>query len=262
MKLAILTIALDAMKFLPAQFYTFSKLPSAVDWTWYISEGRAEPVKDTGWCQKLAPRLSIDGTTQFLNALRNHPRVKVFQQQSWPGKAAMFAPMLECIKEPTVGLQVDVDELYSPETICKIVDMFWKSSLIQHARFDCFYHVGQNIITVTDNAYGHNPGEWYRAFRLQPGMRMLKHEPPQIEGIDDQNPAIGISRNETRQMGIHFTHMAYVYPEQVRGKEEYYGYRDALTHWHRLQNNKRWPVKLKDFLPWSDSRAMADLLFK
>jgi hypothetical protein len=261
-KIAFLTIALDAMNFLPTQFHTFSQLPQVIDWTWYVSEGRADNVGDTSWCKKLPGRLSRDGTTTYLNSLRGHPRVKVFRQQLWPGKVAMYEPMLADIREPCILLQVDADEFYTPEKIGKILDLFIRNPEIKCARFDCQYFVGPNIITVTDGAYGHNSGEWLRAFRFEPGMKMLSHEPPKIEGIDDGSPHLCFDRDATRQRGIWFAHFAYAYAQQVMDKEQYYGYKDALVHWYRLQNNTVWPTKLKQWLPWSDDRAMADLLYK
>lgn len=260
MKLSIVTIVLDGMKFLPTQFYTFSALRE-IDWTWYIAEGRAKNILDTSWCKDLAPRLSLDGTTAYLNFLKVHPRIKVLQQQSWLGKTSMFNALLEMIKQPCLLLQVDVDEIWTPEKITGIVDYFLGHPRTSHARFDCIYHVGPNIITVTDNAYGHNPGEWLRAWRFEPGMRFLSHEPPRLEDVNDADGGSGLNRNEARRRGLWFTHMAYVYPEQVQEKEQYYGYKDALQHWYRLQQNSSWPCALRSFFPWCDNRAHAHLLY-
>jgi hypothetical protein len=55
-----------------------------------------------------------------------------------------------------------------------------------------------------------------------------------------------------------FDHYAYAIENQVRFKERYYGYRDAVKHWRKLQSHPGpWPVKLKEFLPWVDDRVMA-----
>ena len=47
-----------------------------------------------------------------------------------------------------------------------------------------------------------------------------------------------------------FQHFAYVLPEQLSFKETYYGYRGALACWQRLQEQKQFPLFLRDFFPW------------
>lgn len=252
MKLYIVTIALDAMRFLPAQFYTFNRL-HGVDWTWLIAEGIADNVKDTAWCAKITPRLSMDGTTEFLNQIRQHPRVRVFQQQLWPGKTAMFNTMLDTLKEPGMLMQIDADEIWDAGSIMNHL-VGWPSARATGWRFSCRYFVGPNIVTVGKNCYGANPGEWLRAWTFEPGMKFKRHEPPELDGITS---VVDADSDST------FDHYAYVYPEQLLFKERYYKYPNALEQWLRLQHNTVWPVRrLKNFLSWVDDRVGADLVFK
>lgn len=253
MKLHILTIVLDGLPFLAHQLATFNRL--RLDWQWHIVEGTAMPVKDTAWCRPVAPRLSLDGTTNFLNDLKTHPRVVVHQRPRWEGKTEMCNTALAGMKEPGALFQVDVDELWTAPQVEFIYDLM---TVYDSATFFCRYFVGKNIVTVGENCYGNNPGEWLRAWKFIPGMFFLTHEPPRLSGISDRSR--NISREETRNMGLVFDHYAYAFATQVAFKEQYYGYTNALSQWKRLQTNTDWPVRLKYFLPWVDDRAQAQAL--
>ena len=54
------TIVLDGMPWLPMQLAMMQRLKC--DWLWAVAEGVADNVADTGWCKKIPPRLSNDGT--------------------------------------------------------------------------------------------------------------------------------------------------------------------------------------------------------
>lgn len=259
MKIKFLTICLDAMRFLPTQLITFNRLH--LDWEWLIVEGVAAPVKDTAWCKSIPPRLSKDGTTEFLDVLkRNHPRVKVFWRDLWHGKTEMCNFAIDAIKEPCLLLQVDADEFWTSEQIQDMVAACKANPDFNSGRFFCRYFLGPNIVAVGENCYGNNPGEWLRLFAFEPGMRFKTHEPPFLEGVSGKDEA-AFSREQTRAWGLVFDHQAYCWQEQLEFKQEYYGYENAVRHWQRLQANTVWPVKLKDYLPWTDDRAQADLLY-
>jgi hypothetical protein len=85
MKITFLTMALDAMPFITRHIEQFEKLK--LDWEWRIAEGVASPSHCTKWCAPMVPRLSLDGTTGYLEALTNwDPRVKLWQREQWNGK--------------------------------------------------------------------------------------------------------------------------------------------------------------------------------
>lgn len=260
MKLEILTIVLDGFPFLQMQLATFNRLEC--DWTWNIVHGAAANTGSTSWCKPQEARLSTDGSSEFLNSLRLHPRVRLYQSQWWPGgKDQMCNAPLDSIKEPCVLLEIDVDELWTAKQIDKIVWCLDDGAPphSNHAMlFKCRYFVGPNIVTVGMDCYGNNPGEWARAWLFEPGQRFLRHEPPILSG---DRPGV-IPRDVTAAAELVFDHWAYVFPHQVAYKEQFYGYPNALAHWRRLQHNTKWPCRLKDFLPWVDDRAKADLLFK
>eukprot|EP00903_Cladosiphon_okamuranus_P018662 g17176.t1 len=131
------------------------------------------------------------------------------------------------------------------------------------AYFDCHFFVGPDLVTVTEDGWGHSAGnEWLRAWVFRPRQSLwLQHAPPQLARHDE---AAGwkmlagdqcISRAETRERGLGFTHYAYVFEEQVRFKDEFYGHSemvktaDAVAEWVALQEATP-PVPLADHLTW------------
>lgn len=259
MPLHILTIVLDGMPFLPMQLACFNRL--RCDWTWHIVEGAARNVNCTAWCKTQYPRLSLDGSHEFIEGLRNHPRVHVRWQPDWKGgKVEMVNAAIEHIDAPCILLEVDVDELWQHWQIERLVQQFEMFPNATCARVKMQYHVGLNIVTVGENCYGNNPGEWLRAWRFHPGQRFAKHEPP-VLFPDGERSCLDTER--TSAYDIIPQHWAYVFESQVAYKEQFYGYDNAVAHWRKLQENTIWPVKrLKDFLPWVDGRVGADLLHK
>jgi hypothetical protein len=258
MKLHIVTICLDGMPQIRWHLPVLDQLK--IPWQWHIAEGAAANVKDTAWCKAQQPRLSRDGTTEYLNALSGHPRVRLYRKQMWDGKVSMFNTMLSNIKEPCVLLQMDSDELWTATQLEKLVELFGNPSLSARncAYFYCRYYIGPNIVITSENTYGNKLGEWMRAWHFTPGMKFKTHEPPIMENFN----AKPFLREMTMGHGLVFQHFAYCFPEQVAFKELFYGYKDAVSHWRRLQANTKWPVKLKTFLPWVKDDATADLLWK
>lgn len=258
MKLHIATIVLDGMPQIRWHLPILDQLQ--IPWHWHIAEGAAANVKDTSWCKPQASRLSRDGTTEYLNSLASHPRVSLYRKQLWNGKVEMFNTMLANIKEPGVILQMDSDECWSAQQLKDLVTLFDTPEFSNKncAYFYCRYYVGMNIVITSENTYGNKPGEWLRAWRFTPGMKFERHEPPIMANFR----AVPFLREMTAEQGLMFQHFAYCFPEQVAYKEKFYGYTNALAQWHRLQANKVWPVKLRDFLPWVKDEAVADLLWK
>jgi hypothetical protein len=256
MKLHIVTIVLDGMPTLPALFFNFNALK--VDWHWTIIEGAAANTSCTYWCNKQAPRLSEDGTHEFLQMISSHPRVRIVSTVFWPGgKVQMFNHALDQIKEEGVLLQCDADEVWQAWQLDRLVDAFRSDPSIGSAQFVCRYFLGVNILSATPNTYGNKPDEWLRAWRFTPGDKFLSHEPPNLH---QRQPGHRINPEWLAMEGLMFDHYAYAFPNQVQYKEQFYGYRNAFKGWQSLQQNKRWPVKLKEFFGWVDDRATAEPL--
>jgi len=257
MMLRILTIVFNGMPFITWHLPILNRL--RVRWHWHVVEGPVRNVHCDSWARPQPPGTSTDGTTEFLNSICHHPRVSLYRSMLWDGRIEMVNTPLDDIKEPCVLMQVDCDEIWKPEQLEAIVAIFDANPNIGGAEFFCRYFVGQNIIiTSRNNTYGNRCGEWRRAWRYHPGQRFRSHAPPIM------NKAIGAlaSREETERMGLVFDHYAYVHQEQVRYKERVYGYDGAVDGWLKLQANRKWPVRLSEFLPWVKDDATADLLHK
>lgn len=256
MKLHVFSLVIDGMKFLPMQLATMNRL--TCDWHWSLVEGVAANVNCTKWCKRIPPRLSIDGTTQFLNSLRGHPRITVHQQQAWPGKNAMVNTALKDITSPCTLLQMDIDEAWTPDQLNRMSAMFERFPNCNCARFLTRYFIGINLVTVGDG-YGNRSGEWVRAWRFEPGMRSISHEPP----VMNLAPKF-IDRPETERLGLVFDHLAYVFPDQLAFKQTYYGYDNALAQWQALQRYEGpWPITdLSKFLSWVPKNTKATRLFQ
>lgn len=91
------------------------------------------------------------------------------------------------------------------------------------AYFDCHFFVGPNLVTVTEDGWGHSKSsEWLRAWVFHPSESLwLRHAPPELVRHDEASEwrlLVGdacFSREETRQRGLVFTHYAYALEKQV-----------------------------------------------
>lgn len=249
--LNILTIVLDGEPWIERHLSQFEALK--IPWHWHIVHGASMNGGSTRWCRPQAPRLSGDGTTEYLRGIRHRKNVTVYERQRWDSKDQMVNAPTGNMKAGVL-MQVDSDELWSTEKLEEVVEMFRDHPRIDRAYFHCNYFVGPGIITVGENCYGCNPDEWLRAWRFIPGMRFTSHEPPRLGRSD----GIFLPRSATRRMGIIFNHMAYATEKQVSFKEKFYGYKGAVEQWKALQSHPGpWPIKLKRFLPWVDDRVEA-----
>lgn len=257
--LNVFTIVLDGMPMLPSIYASLVVLP--FPWRWTIVEGVAANVNDTSWCKKIEPRLSNDGTTEFLDSISSHPNITIIRKELWEGgKTEQCNAALATFHEPGVLMQMDADEIWPGEAIIKVVEMFKEDRYKKVAQFFCNYFVGPNICSVIPDSYGNNSYEWYRAWRFVPGDTFASHEPPILKSIGVPGRELVFDRYETISKGMFFNHFSYTFERQVAFKEEYYGYAGAVESWKRLQKNQIWPCRLKDFLPWVDDRAQADMI--
>lgn len=266
MKIIFLTITLDGFPFITRHLQEFEKLD--LDWEWRIAEGVAGSANCTKWCKPLAPRLSNDGTTGYLESIAawDH-RVKLWQKELWHGKVSMLNAMCQSIREPCLIWEIDSDECWRTDQIRRMSEMFKRSPKKNSARFWCRYFIGRNIVITSRGGYGNNDAfEWKRVWRWEPGMKWKSHEPPVISGFEER----AFTHAETEKNGLVFDHYAYATEAQVRFKSLYYGsenneggklYKSAVDGWRKIQMNREWPVKeLKEFLPWVGDGVKADRL--
>jgi len=251
----IYSLSLDSMPFLPKQLEIFERLERP--WTWHIVSGVADTVACTSWCAKTQPRLSRDGSDEWLTAHLKHPNMRIYRRQLWPGKNAMVNAALSQIKEPCCLMEIDADEFYAAEQLEKIVAIY-EAGQYDQMRFFCRYFVGKNIICTNTTGWS-NRGEveWARSWYFKPGMMQKSHEPPILGGCGNRI----MTREQTRKMGLVFDHFSWVLESNVLAKLRYYKYGEQhLNGWRRLQANTQWPISdLKAFLPWVGNGVTADL---
>lgn len=254
MKVLLFTIVLDGMPYITWHLPMLNRL--RLDWKWHIMEGVAENKHCTSWCKKIEPRLSNDGTKEYLDSISGHKRVVVHRKELWDGKIEMVNAPMDHITEKTLVIQVDVDEVWTAGQIEMIHQLMSANPKKNSAMFTCRYFFGPNILVTGKGYYGNRNGEWMRAFVMQPGHRFAKHEPPVLQGVE-MDP---IQNSVTENHGLIFDHYAYAQRSQVAFKETYYGYNGAVEQWENLQRNTTWPVKLGRFLEWVKDDSEATVL--
>ncbi len=263
------TIVLNGQPYIPYHIEIFRQL--TCNWHWHIVEGVADLKHDTGWSVQFGGSisdqihhngLSNDGTTEYLNQLaQQYPdNITIYRKPAgvfWEGKREMVNEPLFNINEECLLWQIDADELWTVDQISTARQMFINHPEKTAAFYWCWYFVGENKIISTRNCYAQNPQqEWLRTWRYKPGSVWVAHEPPRLEeplptgqwrDIASVNPFL---HQETESQGLIFQHFAYATTEQLKFKEQYYGYKEAVSQWEQLQKVTKFPVLLRDYFAW------------
>jgi glycosyltransferase involved in cell wall biosynthesis len=263
------TIVLNGEPFIRYHIDIFKQLPFS--WHWHIVEGVADLKHDTAWSIKQGGHitdnlhdrgLSKDGTTAYLDDLsRQYPdQITVYRQPQgafWDGKREMVNAPLANIQQECLLWQIDVDELWTIEQLVSARNLFIRHPDKTAAYYWCWYFVGQELVVSSRNCYSQNPlQDWLRTWRFYPGCVWAAHEPPRLlapqpngewRDLAIVNP---FGHDETEAEQLVFQHFAYVTPEQLQFKQHYYGYANAVARWQTLQAETRFPVRLRQYLPW------------
>jgi radical SAM superfamily enzyme YgiQ (UPF0313 family)/glycosyltransferase involved in cell wall biosynthesis/ADP-heptose:LPS heptosyltransferase/predicted O-methyltransferase YrrM len=265
------TIVLNGEPFIRHHIDIFRQLP--FKWHWHIIEGVADLKHDTGWSLKLGGKitdelhhngLSNDGTTEYLDKLaeRFPEKITIYRKNDgkfWDGKLEMVNVPLVNIREKCLLWQVDADELWTADQISAMINMFKLDPHRTSSYFYCYYFVGPKKYVSSINTWATYPNDWIRVWNYKPGMRWGAHEPPVL--VDEQGINVGLvnpfTRDETMSRDITFQHFAYVKEAQVRFKEIYYGYANAVSHWRKLQKTVG-PVNPAMYFPWAKNDAVVD----
>jgi glycosyltransferase involved in cell wall biosynthesis len=271
------TIVLNGEPFIKYHIDIFKELPCK--WHWHIVEGVADLKHDTAWGLNNGGQindtlhhhgLSNDGTTEYLDEIAKlYPdNITVYRQPAgvfWDGKREMVNAPLQNIQEECLLWQVDVDELWTLEQLSTARQMFINDPQKTAAFYWCWYFVGEQHIISTRNCYAQNPQqEWLRTWKFKPGAFWAAHEPPVLveTTTDGQHRNIAavdpFLHQETESKGLVFQHFAYATPEQLQFKEQYYGYKDAVAQWEKLQKQNNFPVLLRDYFAWVGDGTQVD----
>lgn len=270
MKILFLTIALDSMPFIPLIYSELRKLPKEIDWNWSVCEGVALARNCTRWCSNQVPRLSNDGTGQWLESVEGFDdRLNYFAKRSWNGKIEMVNHPLRLIPaswgdKEFLLWEMDSDEVWSADQIVRCWQMFKSNPRKNSAFFWCRYFVGPDKVIITRDCFGNHPAyEWQRVWKIRPGMLFRTHEPPVIDRLR-LNP---FTHAETEARGLVFQHFAYATRAQVEFKEKYYAgannpnakhYAGLTERWEKFQQETVWPRSLKEVMPWAQQECMVD----
>src|SRR4028119_1091945 len=136
MPIHFFTIVLNGEPFIRYHIEIFNQLP--FNWHWHIVEGVADLKHDTAWTLRFGGKItnefhsqgrSKDGTSEYIDEIaRIYPEnITVYRKPEgvfWDGKREMVNAPLENIKEECLLWQVDADELWTGEQICKARQMF------------------------------------------------------------------------------------------------------------------------------------------
>lgn len=271
------TIVLNGQPFIRYHIDVLRQLP--FKWHWHIVEGVAELNHDTAWSVQLGGRVSdeihrnghsSDGTTEYLDELaQKYPdNITIYRKSEgifWDGKREMVNAPLTNIQQECLLWQIDVDELWTEEQICNARQMFIRNPDKTAAFYWCWYFVGEKLVISTRNCYAQNPQqEWLRTWKYKPGAFWAAHEPPvlvealpngQLKNLAAENPFL---HNETEELGLVFQHFAYVTSEQLKFKELYYGYKNAVLQWNALQEQAKFPVFLGEYFSWVGDGTQVD----
>jgi len=169
------------------------------------------------------------------------------------------------IAEDALLWEIDADEIWTAGQLAAGRKLFLDHPSKTAALYWCWYFVGPDLVISTRNCYANNPQmEWLRTWRFRPGMRWAAHEPPVLvepladgryRSVAQVDPLL---HAETEAAGLVFQHYAYATREQVRFKEDYYGYRGAVARWAALQAAEEFPVMLRDYFPWVRDETQVD----
>ncbi|MEA5518137.1 FkbM family methyltransferase [Limnoraphis robusta] len=271
------TIVLNGEPFIRYHIDVFKQL--SCKWHWHIIEGVADLKHDTAWSLQNGGLvtdeihqngLSKDGTSEYIDEIAKlYPEnITVYRKPEgvfWDGKREMVNAPLPNIQEECLLWQVDVDELWTVEQINTARQLFITHPEKTAAFYWCWYFVGEDLVISTRNCYAQNPQQdWLRTWRFKPGAFWAAHEPPilveplaegQQQNVAAVNPFL---HAETEKQGLIFQHFAYVTPEQLKFKEQYYGYTNAVNLWNTLQSETNFPVYLRQYFPWVQDQTMVD----
>lgn len=251
--LTIFTLVLNGSPYIQQKLDVYKKLQ--IPWQWRIVEGVAKPKNCTRWCKEVPEKwhkdfVSIDGTHEYLKSIQ-HKNVGIYWQNSpFDGKIEMVNKALGGV-DCGVVMEQDADEFWTPEQMTKVYDMMKDKLAGTVAQFYCNYHIGKKVV-VSRSGFSSYPYEWYRAWKWGSGIYFISHEPPQLN-----HQTARIPRGFTEELGLVFEHFAYCTKEQIKFKQDFYGYAGLLESWEELQQTHG-PVRLNKYFKFIQDRSIAD----
>jgi SAM-dependent methyltransferase len=264
-----LSIVLNGEPFIRYHIDMLRRLPFR--WHWHLVEGMAALHHDTAWAAEFGGQvpesahlngLSTDGTSAYLDELAAcfPEQISLYRPEKgrlWDGKREMVTAPLSCINEDCLLWQLDVDEFWTTEQVCRSRELFLAHPERTAAWYYCHFYVGPNLVVIDNERSQHRlNANWLRTWRYTPGCHWEAHEPPILVSPNDDGRVVDLGQqspftsDETRRSGLVFQHKAYVLVKQLHFKEHYYGYRGATMNWLLLQKQSHFPQALRNYFPW------------
>ena len=257
MKKIAFTIVLNGMPFIKEQYKV---IPHIFD-HWYIIEGVSKNINCTRWCNPVAEKyhknnLSNDGTKEFLDSISHDDNITVIRKPNngaWAGKVEMCNSFMHLV-EGSILMQIDVDEFWDGDILQDIFNHCESKDNFDAMQFRCNYFLGPELVVKSRDSYGDMAWDWWRLWIVRECNRFISHEPPKI-----QNQRRVITKNDTHKAGWVFDHYAYKYEHQVEFKENFYGYRNAVKQWLKLNSlNCYENVDANDYLSWINASCIVE----
>jgi hypothetical protein len=233
MKRIALTIILNGLHHLNHKNF-FNKMLQQFD-LWVIIEGVAKPGGSTSWCKDINEKfhknfLSLDGTTEFLDANKNSKMVVVRpHNRPWISKDEQVNAGIAEIKKRHKKCflwQVDVDEHWEEQQLKEAEEMLLEYKG-KTGCFLCDYFVGKNQQVFGE--WGECINDTWRRLWIWEGEEFAAHEPPTL--IGKNGPGYLLPQR--------FIHYSYYFDKDVIFKERYYsGYDGLYERWKNIQDNK------------------------
>jgi hypothetical protein len=155
--------------------------------------------------------------------------------------------------ENCILMQIDVDEIWNINKLKEILCFAENNEGFDGMMFKCNYYVGSDLIITNENGYGDMWYEWCRLWKIKNKTTWISHEPPRIKGCVNF-----LTKQFTKNKDWIFDHYAYVNENQLKFKENFYGYINALNNWKSLQKQTDFPVLLRNFFPWVSDNALVN----
>tara|TARA_S200002703_G_scaffold30275_1_gene26238 strand:+ start:536 stop:1315 length:780 start_codon:yes stop_codon:yes gene_type:complete len=253
------TIVLNGMPFIKEQYKI---IPGVFD-HWYIVEGVSRNINCTRWCNPVTEKyhknnLSNDGTTEFLDSITddNITIIRKLNNDTWAGKVEMCNSFMGKISN-SILMQIDVDEIWDVDVLYDIFSYCDHNyDRFDAMQFRCNFYMGRNLIVNGMDCYGDMDWDWWRLWSIKEPTAFVSHEPPKIT-----NQKRVIKKDDTYKMKWIFDHFAYVYEHQVQFKEDFYGYKNAVTQWNKLNSlNEYSNIDASEYLSWINGKCPVKLI--
>ena len=202
---------------------------------WVLVEGAALPTGSTSWCKDVfetseSTDNTIDIITELTSRYNNVKYVARKNNVSWDNKDEKVNAAIEILKdwkkinniETCFLWQIDIDEQWSKESL----NQAEKELVSGNGKTGCFlcnYFVGPGL--VVKGQWGEGLSDPYRRLWQWEGEDFKTHEPPVLNGKN--GPGLLLTSK--------FNHYAYFFEKDVAFKELYYGYKNLINNWKKIQ---------------------------